>query len=100
MPATRPPGGFPEFVRAARWRAATSEAYKDLPHEYTVFNFDRNPDLPPAEWHQWAVQHIREHGYREKFGGRWYSYLEVEIDGAQWKFWAIWPVINRERLTG
>ena len=40
--------------------------------------------LAPSTWHQ-----------LQKFGGRTYTYLEV--DG--YKYWAISPVINRARLS-
>ena len=86
-----------EFIETAGWRS--SVRYPDAPHEYTVRGRpcgDKTEAPPPAQ-HDWFVRQIREHGYREKYDGHTYDYLEV--DGH--KYWPIPPVIiNRVPLEG
>src|SRR5436309_413848 len=65
------------FVRGSRWMFA--KTMPEQPHEYRV------RDLPSGERStclshesfEWFVEHIREHGERRSYGGRWYVYLLV-----------------------
>src|SRR4051812_6765758 len=60
------------FIRGSRWVFATT--MPEQPHEYTV------RDLPSGERStclshesfEWFVEHIRRHGERRRYGGRWY----------------------------
>ena len=90
-----PPGGRREFIETAGWRFAAT--MPEIPHEYTVRGkaTGDKTEPPPVEWHDWFVDQINEYGYRQEFGGRKYTYMEV--DG--YKYWSISPVINRERLS-
>ena len=53
------------------WKAATSEQYKKLPHEYTL---RKNWDAAEFEW---VAQHIRATGYEQQFIGRVWTYYDV-----------------------
>jgi hypothetical protein len=97
----RPAGGRGQFIREAGWRASTSPEYETMPHEYTVRGrATAGKESPPAGWHDWFVSMIRRHGYRSVFvnpnTGKSTSYWYMHYNG--WKYWAIWPVINREPL--
>jgi hypothetical protein len=80
------------FIAQAPWRFAKTMLH--MPHEYTVCGETPDDDF------EWFVRHVREHGYRARFGGRFYNYLEV--DG--WKYWTMGApvqettVINRARV--
>lgn len=82
-----------EFIAHAPWRFA--ETMPDQPHEYTVRG------ETPDEHFDWFVLYIREHGYRAKYGGRYYVYLDV--DG--WKYWTMGApvqmttIINRAAIS-
>ena len=73
----------------------------EIPHEYTVAAKATVGVAPvPDAWYVWFVAQIREHGYQETFGGRTYTYLDV--DG--WKYWSLpgsdgVTIINRSRLA-
>ena len=73
----RDAGPLCEFIACAPWRFAKTMPH--LPHEYTV-----RGETPDQEF-EWFVRHIREHGYRASFGGRAYTYLQV--DGR--KYWTM-----------
>lgn len=81
-----------EFIRRAPWRFA--ETMPHVPHEYTVRGQTLDADF------ELFVRHVREHGYRASFGGRVYTYLE--IDG--WKYWTMGAppaettIINRAKV--
>jgi hypothetical protein len=84
-----------QFIDAAGWVFA--ETMLQIPHEYTRRGLPTaGVEPPPVEWHDWFAAYIREHGYRAKFGRRWYTYLEL----GEWKYWPYGrDVINRERLV-
>lgn len=67
----------------------------DEPHEYIVRGrATGGVDAAPIELHDWFARLIGEHGYQERYEGRWYRYLD--LDG--WKYWGVVrEVINRER---
>ena len=82
-----------EFVHTVGWQFAKS--MPEIPHEYTLRGKrSAGIDPPPVEWHDWMVDYIEENGYRAKWHGRWFTYLE--LDG--FKYWPLPGVINRERL--
>ena len=55
----------------------------------------------PDEAFHWFVLHIREHGYRAEYGGREYTYLEVDA----WRYWTMGApvaettIINRAKVS-
>jgi hypothetical protein len=51
----------------------------DQPHEYTVRGETADRDF------DWFVLYIRQHGYRARYGGRLYIYLEVD----HWRYWTM-----------
>jgi hypothetical protein len=82
-----------EFIGAAPWTFA--HTMPENPHEYTVLG-----QMPDESFNAFVL-HIREHGYRGRFGGRTYTYLEV--DG--WRYWTMGAplgatrIINRARVN-
>ena len=74
------------------WKAATSEHYRDQPHEY-VF---RGKQMP-VEAFDWLRTYIQKAptGYRATWRGARYRYVEV---GGH-RYWAIWQVVNRCPVT-
>ncbi|MDI9434517.1 MAG: hypothetical protein QM396_00745 [Euryarchaeota archaeon] len=68
------------YIKSVHWKNARSYA-KYAPHEYTVREW--NPDLD-SEF-VFFVEFIREHGYKEKFGSRYYTYLDI----ADFKYWTM-----------
>jgi hypothetical protein len=59
-----------EFIEQTTWRSAMT--MPDQLHEYTVRGETADEDF------EWFVLYIREHGYRARFGGSDYTYLEVD----------------------
>jgi hypothetical protein len=51
----------------------------EQPHEYTVRGETADEDFG------WFVLYIRQHGYRARYGGRLYIYLEVD----HWRYWTM-----------
>ena len=92
------PASLEEFVSRVGWRFAST--MPEIPHEYTVAGKETAgvPPVPDA-WYVWFTEQIADHGYQAKFGGRAYTYLDV--DG--WKYWSLISqdgvtIINRARL--
>lgn len=81
-----------QFIDRAPWRFA--KTMPDQPHEYTVRGV-----TPDGEF-DWFVRYIREHGYRAKYGERYYTYLEVDA----WRYWTMGgpvaetTIINRAKV--
>jgi hypothetical protein len=81
-----------QFIARAPWRFAKTMA--DQPHEYTVRGETADEDF------DWFVSYIREHSYRARYGGRFYTYLEVD----RWRYWTMGApvetttIINRAEL--
>ena len=81
-----------QFIGRAPWRFA--KTMPDRPHEYTV-----RGETPDDEF-QWFVLYIRERGYRARYGGRHYNYLEIDA----WRYWTMGApveattIINRAKL--
>ncbi len=105
LPKTRTPllGNFGEetpelFIERSKWVFAKTMPH--APHEYTLKDPDSRAPAMSEEAFVWFVEHIREHGYTEKFGGRSYTYLDL----GEWRYWTMgWPpeqttLINRARL--
>jgi hypothetical protein len=86
------PKAAEHFIAQAPWRFA--KTMPDQPHEYTMRGEMADEDF------DWFVRYIRECGYRDKYGGRYYTYLEV--DG--WRYWTMGApvdattIINRAEL--
>ena len=66
------------FVAQSRWKFAKS--MPQTPHYYTLR--DESPD---EETFVRFVLHVRQHGYRAKFGKTTYTYLD--LDG--WAYWTM-----------
>lgn len=81
------------LFRAHPFRFATS--MPTIPHEYTLRKTWANQDD-----FDWAVETIRQYGYRRRWGTRTFTYLD--LDG--WKYWTMGSpipqtiLINRARL--
>lgn len=95
VPKAPPPGFSPvAFVARSRWRFARTLAH--IPHEYAV----KGKGAYRRDWFVAMVEHIRAHGYEDRWGRRTFIYLEV--DG--WRYWTMGePVaettlINRARI--
>jgi hypothetical protein len=80
------------FIASSSW--AVAKRMPNTPHEYTA---RRNAkDLATFER---FIMHIRNNGYRQKFGK--YNYTYLDVDG--WQYWTMgWPVqqtmiINRAK---
>ncbi len=70
------------FIAGSGWRLARS-----ADHEYTVRDLDdpeRSTCLSGGSF-EWFISHTREHGYRERFAGRWYAYFAVD----DWIYWTM-----------
>jgi hypothetical protein len=80
--------------KGAPWQAAR-RPFRDEPHEYAIRG---RGELDP-EQHDAFLQHIEQHGYRESYEGRTYTYLD--LDGhTYWASRGIYQphrIINRRR---
>jgi hypothetical protein len=82
------------FIALSKWTFAKTYA-KKAPHEYTVLKSTYSPETFRA-----FVQFIWDHGYKERFWRREFTY--IDIDG--WKYWTMDPtvestdLINRARI--
>ena len=72
------------FIEAAPWWFAKTMPH--IPHEYVVRGRDVTDDQFEA-----FVQHIREHGYKARWGRHLNTYLNV----GEHKYWRIGVIINR-----
>ncbi len=70
------------FIRSHTWTFA--KTMPDAPHEYVVKAKCRSP----SEFEAFA-RHIREHGYRGKFGRTTYTYFDWPVDGVVHVFWTM-----------
>jgi hypothetical protein len=70
------------FIEAHEWRFARTMAH--MPHSYLV-----KQKCGSAEEFERFVMHIREHGYRQKFGGRSYTYFDWPVGGIIHQFWTM-----------
>jgi hypothetical protein len=61
-----------EYLLPARWKTATSERYKKLPHQYTLRKQWAND-----EDFIWCVEYIRRVGYEQHFIGRVWVYYDI-----------------------
>ena len=80
------------FVDDHAWTFAKTMPH--IPHEYVV----RGKNGCSEDWDAFAA-YIKERGYKARWtapNGRHMDNIYLELCG--WKFWVIFPVINRERL--
>jgi hypothetical protein len=88
------------FIARAGWQDAR-RPFREA-HQYTLRGrVSAGVPPPPPEWHDAFIRHIEEHGYREKFEGRWYAYLRVG-EFVYWPSRAVFPpfdqrIVNRRR---
>jgi hypothetical protein len=54
------------------WKAATSERYKKLPHEYTLRKWWTDDDA-----YLWCARYIQRVGYVQQFIGRVWTYYDI-----------------------
>ena len=76
------PDEINSFITGHAWRFAKTMAH--MPHSYVVkakcrdaFEFER------------FVMHIRQNGYRAKFGRATYTYLDWPVNGIIHQFWTM-----------
>lgn len=74
------------FVANARWIFARTMPKN--PHWYTL-----RKESPQDAFEAFVV-FIRENGYREEFGGRWY--IKFDVDG--WSYWTMGAPLNETIL--
>lgn len=82
------------FVETHEWTFAKTMAH--LPHEYVVRGKN---GCGEKEWDDFAA-HISGHGYRARWrapNGRHLDNTYLEL--GRWKYWVIFPVINRELIA-
>jgi hypothetical protein len=70
------------FIEGHEWRFA--KTMPDMPHSYVV-----KKDCRRAEEFERFVMHIRQHGYRARFGRAWYTYFDWPVDGVVHQFWTM-----------
>ena len=82
------------FVENHDWTFAKTMPH--IPHEYVVRGKN---GCAEGEWDAFAA-HIARHGYKARWtspSGRHMDNVYLEL--GDWKFWVIFPVINRERIA-
>jgi hypothetical protein len=82
------PDEITAFIEGHDWRFARS--MPEAPHSYVVKKNCRDPD----EFERF-VMHIRRHGYRQRFGGAWYTYFDWPVDGVLHQFWTMGEPLER-----
>lgn len=90
------------FIERAGWQEA-ARPFRAA-HEYTLRGrTSAGVPPPPAEDHDAMIRHIAEHGYRDTFEGRTYTYLDVN-GFTYWTSRAVFPpyhpIVNRRRNDG
>ena len=81
------------FVEEHVWTFAKTMPH--IPHEYVVRGKN---GCAEGDWDAFAA-YIKEHGYKARWtapSGRHMDNVYLEL--GEWKFWVIFPVINRERI--
>lgn len=96
-PTRRPLDAFDPaaFAEDHEWTFAKTMA--DIPHEYVVRGKN---GCDAADWDR-MVAHIKEHGCWARWtapSGR-ATRLNLYLELGEFKYWVIYPVINRERLA-
>lgn len=81
------------FVEEHVWTFA--KTMPQIPHEYVVRGKNGCAD---EDWDAFAA-HIEDHGYEARWTAPSGRHLDnVYLELGEWKFWVIYPVINRERI--
>jgi hypothetical protein len=70
------------FIRGHEWRFAKTMPH--APHWYVVRQKCRDDE----EFQRFVV-HIRNHGYRQRFGRAYYTCFDWPVDGVIHKFWTM-----------
>jgi len=81
-----------KFIREARWKTASSPAYRDAPHAYVIAFWYPDPQANfdnKTPW-KWFGDLIREHGEYKTWKGHKYKYLTVDKK----VFWVDFPALN------
>ena len=81
------------FVEEHIWTFA--KTMPQIPHEYVVRG---KGGCAEDDWDAFAA-YINDHGYKARWtapSGRHMDNVYLEL--GEWKFWVIFPVINRERI--
>jgi hypothetical protein len=76
------PEEITSFIEGHEWRFARSMPH--MPHSYVVKEQCRNG----SEFERF-VMHIRHHGYKQKFGRVYYTYLDWPVDSVIYQFWTM-----------
>jgi integrase len=82
------PEEITSFIDGHDWRFAKTMPH--IPHWHVVKERCRDPQ----EFERF-VMHIRRHGYRAKFGSRYYTYLDWPVDGVVHQFWTMGEPLDR-----
>ena len=95
-PSAHEPDSFDPvaFVEEHNWTFA--KTMPQIPHEYVVRG---NGGCADEDWDAFAA-YINDHGYKARWtapSGRYMDNVYLEL--GEWKFWVIFPVINRERIA-
>ena len=90
------PEEIDDFITGHEWRFAKTMA--ETPHSYLV----RAKCRSDHEFENF-VMYVRKHGYKQKFGRAYYTYLDWPVGGVVYQFWTmgaplnITVIINRAR---
>ena len=83
------------FIEAVPWKYA--KTMPDMPHEYTLRPRAKELDLE-SEFES-AVRFIRENGYKERFGAKYYTYYDAtDEEGITWQYWTMGAPYERTVL--
>lgn len=61
-----------EYLLGARWKSATSDKFKKLPHQYSLRKW-----WSDEEAYEWCIEYIRRVGYEKFFIGRLWVYYDI-----------------------
>lgn len=82
LSVTMSPEEIDAFISAHTWKFAKTMAH--MPHAYVV----RERCRDEAEFERFVL-HIRAHGYKARFGRRWFTYFDWPVDGVTTQFWTM-----------
>jgi hypothetical protein len=82
-----------KFIREAKWKTASSPAYRSAPHSYVIaFWFKEETHDGKTAW-KWFADLIRDYGEYRTWRGHRYKYLI--LDGHC--FWVDFPALNKAK---